>query len=360
MVDHGRGPGGGNLLTPESIFARFRELWTQPGVRACAGRALVTLSLACLAAPGIVAQEAAAQPEPSADRAAEDAEILALREAARAGDVDRVLSLIEAGMEAEFALPPAAEAGQIEVLRAVTERMPSLDGQVPARAVLQAVRAGRQDAVDFLRAAGASLDGKDVLGRTLLMRAARRGNLSGLRQLVQAGADLEAVTRTGRTALMIAVERGERRGSDILLEAGANPNAADRDGWTPLMMALRKGDRRQVIGLLEAGADPNHVSALGWTPLLLVARDGAVPLFELLARAGADPELSTGAAHSPLIQAVIGHRMAVAKGLLGLGADPSRQVGGRTAIDWARLVGRRGVIELLVAEQRKREKRAAR
>ena len=90
---------------------------------------------------------------------------------------------------------------------------------------------------------------------------------------------LSVRTESGGTILHVACDKGEIDLVKKLLEAGADPNVTDKFGFTPLSVrtssggtilhaACDEGDINLVKKLLNAGADPNVTDEFGFTPLM--------------------------------------------------------------------------------------------
>lgn len=267
------------------------------------------------------------------------------------GRLDDLRQRIENGMPPEALLMAAVRRDSAEALRLAFESGADPRGVRASRALLRARRHELGRAADTLTRAGVDLDGRDKLGRTLLILALQDGDASRVRTLIEEGADLDARSNVGVTALMEAVVAERLRNLKALVEAGAEVDAVDRDGWTALQWAVRQDNVEAARFLLLRGADPNHVDRLGWTPLLLAAADGKATLaYELLKR-GALPRLDTPTVGSPLVRAVHGGSADVVRLLLAFGADRRAVFAGRTALEWAWTLKRNDLAGLLAARR---------
>ncbi|TNF71968.1 MAG: ankyrin repeat domain-containing protein, partial [Acidobacteria bacterium] len=103
-----------------------------------------------------------------------------------------------------------------------------LDG---ARALAFGIAGQREDCVELLRGAGASLAARDDFGETLLHEAARLKGPGLMRFLIDSDVDLDARSRTGQTPLMIAAGVGRVGNAVRLAAAGADLEVRDLDGW---------------------------------------------------------------------------------------------------------------------------------
>lgn len=129
-----------------------------------------------------------------------------LRDAARAGDVQRVVALLN---EAEIPLNDPDEHGHT--------------------ALGLAVIFGHSQVVSLLLGAGADANAVDKHGIGILMDAAACPRPDIVRGLIAAGANVNAVSEDGRTALLNAIWSAESDAEVVkaLIEAGADPSVAD-------------------------------------------------------------------------------------------------------------------------------------
>src|SRR3974390_2504996 len=85
-------------------------------------------------------------------------------------------------------------------------------------ALLEAVAADDQQAVQLLIRAGANVSSANREGATPLLLASINGNAAMIDKLLQAGADPNApLTKYGDTALMIAARTGKTEAIEVLL-----------------------------------------------------------------------------------------------------------------------------------------------
>jgi ankyrin repeat protein len=136
--------------------------------------------------------------------------------------------------------------------------------------------------VEMLIAAGADLDLRDDLGRTVLMLVAAAENYQILNLLIQAGAstaglesiqliqaasagNIDRVQSLLATKVNLDFDRGAAIGKaaaaghtqivKLLIQAGANVNLSDRAGFTPIASAAYLGHGEIVNLLVAAGAN---------------------------------------------------------------------------------------------------------
>ena len=141
----------------------------------------------------------------------------------------------------------------------------------------EAARAGRQEEVDRLIGAGASVDSQDkVYGYTALMMASCSGYGSIVESLIRAGATVDMQDKVyGYTALIMA--SCNRHGSIVesLIRAGASVDIQDKKGCTTLLWASRNGHGSIVDSLIRAGASVDMQDKVyGWTALIWASCNG--------------------------------------------------------------------------------------
>ncbi|MEX0306255.1 MAG: ankyrin repeat domain-containing protein [Ruegeria sp.] len=152
-------------------------------------------------------------------------------DAARSGDIDRLIALLEAGAPVDE--PGAAQplhfacmSGQTEAALILIERGadPNADSALGTPLMVAATRE-QSEIMELLLANGAdasAVGGKDE--RTALHAAAHTGALEATRILLDHGADPDARTKFGEPALHLAVKRKHTEVADLL-------RAATK--WTP-------------------------------------------------------------------------------------------------------------------------------
>lgn len=258
------------------------------------------------------------------------------------------------GVPPEASLLPATRFDSEETLALAFENGADPRGLQASRAFLRAKRKGMDRLVQVLAEAGADLEGRDPLGRTLLILAVQEGDFSEVRNLISDGADVDARSNVGTSVLVEALASGRLRIVKALLDAGAAVDGVDRDGWTALEWAVRHETVEVVRLLLKRGAEVNHVDHLGWTPLLLASASGNPEVVHALLAARANPNLSTPTVWSPLIRAVLGGNEDVVRLLLLFGADRRTSFGGHAPLEWAEALNRPELVALL---ERKRDGR---
>ena len=107
-------------------------------------------------------------------------------------------------------------------------------GDDPAAALREAAKASDVQAINRLLAAGVKVDAKDEAGSTSLFLAAVFGRTEAAKLLLAKGADIKAVNREGTTALHAAAFLCHTDTVVLLLEKGADVNARNDRSETPL------------------------------------------------------------------------------------------------------------------------------
>ncbi|HEX7111411.1 MAG TPA: ankyrin repeat domain-containing protein, partial [Mizugakiibacter sp.] len=322
----------------------------------------------------------------------------ALLEAARNGQAERALALLEAGADANAEPEPgardrrpllvlAALLPDTRLLRALIARGADVnrarDGLTALLAATRDSYHGRAEAVMTLLANGADPAAADVEGNTALHGAALGADAGVAAMLLDAEAPLDVLNRAGLSPLAVAcraanwplarflLERGAKpepaRGEPALLAAAAiadddatglrlllkhkaRVDAANALGRTALMHAALEGHLECVRVLLAAGADPARADQHGTTALMEAARAGAAGVIATLAEAKASPEPRDAHGRDALALACQSPRAdaATIKALLALGAAPKRAgADGRSALDHAAAAGRWDLVALL-------------
>ncbi len=183
-----------------------------------------------------------------------------------------------------------------------------------AQDLVVAARAGDQERVRSLLSSGAEVNARDEEGSTALMFAALQADEKMLQALLAAGADPNLRDANGETALLL----GAGHGVEIvraLLAAGADPNLADGEGQTALLVAAET-HADSVRLLIESGADVGHRDEFGVGALTIAEAAGASEIAALLQAAGA-----TSSLEDRLHEAIRGGDQDAVRRLLAEGAD---------------------------------------
>jgi ankyrin repeat protein len=133
---------------------------------------------------------------------------------------------------------------------------------------------------------GASLEARDRLGATALVRAARAGHVALIELFLAQGAAIDARNLVGATALYAAAENERQASVAFLLAKGADPNLPGRSGVTPLAAAAFKGNDRIVEALIARRADPDVVDLTGKAAITYAAARGFASIVRRLIGGG--------------------------------------------------------------------------
>ncbi|EQC34298.1 TKL protein kinase [Saprolegnia diclina VS20] len=178
-----------------------------------------------------------------------------------------------------------------------------------AKQLREAAKAGQVSIVATLLQAGADPNASDWAGDAALHMAAERGQTRCIELLLQAGADANAVNLDGETPLHWAARHPFPSLVASLLQYKANVNARNAVQWlSSLGVAVKRGYTDVVVMLLEAKASVHEANRDGRTPLHVATYHGYTILVRLLLDAGADVDATTTAGDTPLhLAARYGH-----------------------------------------------------
>lgn len=282
-----------------------------------------------------------------------------VHDAARAGDVARLDSLIAADPELANArdgeqhtpLHSAAAAGQIEAVMFLLEHGADPDARNTAdqSPILYAAYSNHADVAKALIDRGAPLDYRDARGMSPLLFAARQGGLGVARLLVEKGAAFDEPGFRGRTPLHFAAMNGNTDVVEFLVGKGADPGKTDEDGLTPLGLALSRGHAGAAEAMLAGGAGLDFDTETLSRYLHLAAAAGSAPTVDILMKKGADPRGTDGNGRTLLHNAAIGGLDALASEAI----EDTRDIDavdetGRTALFYAVSAGNARILGLLL------------
>ena len=133
---------------------------------------------------------------------------------------------------------------------------------------------------------------------------------------------LEAANEKGLTPLHVAAAGAKTNVAEVLLARRANVEARTKYGWTPLHFAATKGSAPMIELLLAHGAQVNVKTRTDDTPFLMAARGGHTNAVQLLLSHKADPNVRDRASSSsPLHFAAVARNLPLVALLLAAGAD---------------------------------------
>lgn len=173
-------------------------------------------------------------------------------------------------------LHQAAKTGDLNELEAVAADGVDLNYVNNANGVSPLIRAIRHEQTAFvlrLLALGASPTRQDIgpAHDQALHVAARKGRQDLVEALLAAGATVDERNRQGMTPLHEACGSGHGPVALLLIQHGADVHARGEAGKQPMHQALAKRSLAVVHLLMNQGADPNH-STLGESPLAWAQR----------------------------------------------------------------------------------------
>ena len=251
-----------------------------------------------------------------------------LMQAASAGDLAKVVCLLNAGANPRFAnrkgytaitnLPVHRGPGYLDVL----ERLllggadPNLIteyGECPLRI---AISRGNFQALQALLRHGAS---RKPASFTELMWAIALGSVEDVDREIHRGADLAARDYWEMTPWLLNLLTGDVNKARLLLSAGAKVDDRGRCGKTNLMYAVSCNHTAMTLWLLANNADPNATDDFGDTPLIVAAESGAAECVRLLLESGAPPDYESESTGSTAISSAANPQ--VVQVLVAAGAD---------------------------------------
>ncbi len=233
--------------------------------------------------------------------------LTALVFAAREGDIESALALLDAGADVN----QTTEYGWTPLLTAINNRNYALAALLIERGA--DVNLANKGAWTPLYLA---TDNRNIEGGDYPVPKPDRDHLELIKLLLDRGANPNArvsqntLTRTiftmqwffeeGATAFVRTAQSGDTELLKLLLQYGADPNIATANGDTALTAAAgigwvegvtfersREENLEAIRMLLDLGLDPNHANNDGRTPLMGAALKGRNPLVQLLVDRGA-------------------------------------------------------------------------
>jgi len=220
-------------------------------------------------------------------------------------------------------------------------------GAAPESTIHLAARAGDLAKVKSFIEAGTDVNARDKGGETPLFWAVLSDNNDVAKFLIDKGADVNAKAKDGRTPLYIVALFGHKNVAELLISKGADANAKTERGNTPLLSACERGAKDVVELLIANGADVNAKSTGGST-LHLACRLGRKDVAELLIAKGADVNIKDNNSQTPLHSACLRGQKDVVELLIAKGADMNAKDNKeRKALSLAKEQGHDEIVELL-------------
>ncbi|XP_039761177.1 ankyrin-2-like isoform X2 [Pararge aegeria] len=278
--------------------------------------------------------------------------------AARAGHIDKIISLLEQGVDINVsnanglnAIHLASKDGHVEVVRELLQRGAAIDAATKKgnTALHIASLAGQEAVVKLLVQNGAQVNIQSQNGFTPLYMAAQENHDGVVKFLLSNGANQSLATEDGFTPLAVAMQQGHEKVVAVLLEADTrgrvrlpalhiaakkddvkaanlllenehNPDVTSKSGFTPLHIAAHYGNESVARLLLAKGADVNCAAKHNICPLHVAAKWGKENMVSLLCDNGANVEARTRDGLTPLHCAARSGHERVVESLLDRGA----------------------------------------
>ncbi|KAG6462715.1 hypothetical protein O3G_MSEX013427 [Manduca sexta] len=278
--------------------------------------------------------------------------------AARAGQIEKIISLLEQGVDINVsnanglnAIHLASKDGHVEVVRELLERGAAIDAATKKgnTALHIASLAGQEAVVKLLVQNGAQVNIQSQNGFTPLYMAAQENHDGVVKFLLANGANQSLATEDGFTPLAVAMQQGHEKVVAVLLEADTrgrvrlpalhiaakkddvkaanlllenehNPDVTSKSGFTPLHIAAHYGNESVARLLLAKGADVNCAAKHNICPLHVAAKWGKENMVSLLCDNGANVEARTRDGLTPLHCAARSGHERVVEALLDRGA----------------------------------------
>ncbi|XP_072156429.1 uncharacterized protein [Bemisia tabaci] len=144
----------------------------------------------------------------------------------------------------------------------------------PNTAFLRAARAGQLDKIIELLDSGIEIDTSNSNGLNALHLASKDGHVAVVNELLSRGCKVDSATKKGNTALHVAALAGQEEVARVLVEHGATINVQSLNGFTPLYMAAQENHDAVVKYLLSKGANQTLATEDGFTPLAVAMQQG--------------------------------------------------------------------------------------
>lgn len=202
---------------------------------------------------------------------------------------------------------------------------------------------------DYREGAIRKIEGR-IDADAMLSKAVDDGDLETARNMIEQGADVNAWRRPSEdyTNLFVAADTNRLDMALLLLDTGAKVDLGGRYiDRSPLMAAASRGHFEVVRLLISKGARVSYASDYhSKTALMLAAFEGHGNIVEELLDAGADVSQRVGN-NNALLNAISGGRESMVSLLLKRGADRYQKIDGRTPREFAELLGKFNIAEML-------------
>jgi uncharacterized protein len=224
--------------------------------------------------------------------------------------------------------------------------------QLPTFPLKEAARGGDLAKVVALLDAGADLEQEDDGQNTALISASWHDHADVVRELLKRGVKTGHRNQDGYSGLDYGMERGHRQVVSAFVEYWLkSARSANHVEEVRVLEAIAMAVETGAKGSLPDGLHPDEPNASGYGPLAMACRWGAQELVGQLLALGANPNKQSDSRYqsSPLMEATRDGNVEIAKMLLAAGADVNlRDRHGDHALNWAAFFGHPGMVRLLV------------
>jgi cytohesin len=221
-------------------------------------------------------------------------------------------------------------------------------GSTPLLDAMKSAAPGHKEVVELLLAKGAKVPA--------LHLAAYLGDVEKVKRALQDGADINSQADDGGTALHAAACSGRKDIVQLLISRGAKVDPKDASGLTPLYYATTHNTEEIVDLLVAKGADVDATNETedGYGHALLhyaIAQDDSKDAIKLLINKGANVNVRDWDGFTPLMWATWESGKDVVELLISKGADVNQQDNyGCTALHQIATLGNKDMVELLLAK----------
>lgn len=287
-----------------------------------------------------------------------------LMAAAHLGRMDTVECLLEAGADVNAiktsgwtAITAASNAGHEAVVRRLLAEIEKKGEKKIGPALRCAAANGNEAIADLLIAAGADVDGADVVPRneydkTPLIEAVQGSHEKIVRRLIEAGADVNETYKCGEKlfpVIFTAADVGNETIIEDFLDAGATVDPTDDYRGEPFLIALYDGRVWTVKKYVQPGVD--HYLVAKRTALFIASHLGHLDTVKVLVKrlSTEDTSVRVECMNRALPAAAVGGHGDVVKYLLEHGAAVDAHTGRYgTALQTAASKGHEYIVEKLL------------
>ncbi|XP_073987108.1 histone-lysine N-methyltransferase G9a isoform X1 [Rhodnius prolixus] len=190
------------------------------------------------------------------------------------------------------------------------------------RHLYQAAKSGDVEKVLLMLGSGMNPDG----GATCALHAASAGgHLIIVHLLISAGAHKEVLDKSQYTPLMLAILNNHNEIVKYLIKAGADPQFKGIDGMTALHVAAKTGNLEACHYLVgrttEAATYVDVVDDGRWTPLVWAAENCYTNIVRYLLGKGADPQIRDSEMNIALHWSAFAGSMEITESLIDYGSN---------------------------------------